>query len=384
MKKKILYVSSSRSDFGIISQLLIKIDKFPKIDLHILITGNHLSKDFGYTINEIKKIKNNKLSLLKIDDKKLINPNFVCKEILNKYPTILKKINPSAVMILGDRYEIAQIALITHLNDYPLVHFHGGEKTLGSKDDNFRHVISKLSQLHFVSHEMYKRRLIQLGEEKKNIKNVGSLSLEGYKYKKNNKKYLEDKYEFLKSKNKFFIITLHPSLTIKKTNHELNIIVKAIIFFKNLNFVFTSPNHDYGYKVIINKINHLSSKHRNIYYIKNFGKDYFLPILKLSSGLIGNSSSGVIEAPFLKKPSINIGDRQEGRLLSSTVYNCKNSINDLKKIIRLIDKKNYKINSKKIFITRKVNASEKILSFLNKKNFSKEPINKNFKDLDFK
>ena len=156
--KKILYVSSSRSDFGIISQLLIKIDKFPKIDLHILITGNHLSKDFGYTINEIKKIKNNKLSLLKIDDKKLINPNFVCKEILNKYPTILKKINPSAVMILGDRYEIAQIALITHLNDYPLVHFHGGEKTLGSKDDNFRHVISKLSQLHFVSHEMYKRR----------------------------------------------------------------------------------------------------------------------------------------------------------------------------------------------------------------------------------
>ena len=87
-------------------------------------------------------------------------------------------------MILGDRYEIAQIALITHLNDYPLVHFHGGEKTLGSKDDNFRHVISKLSQLHFVSHEMYKRRLIQLGEEKKNIKNVGSLSLEGYKYKK--------------------------------------------------------------------------------------------------------------------------------------------------------------------------------------------------------
>ena len=148
--------------------------------------------------------------------------------------------------------------------------------------------------------------------------------------------------------------------------------------------MFTSPNHDYGYKVIINKINHLSSKHRNIYYIKNFGKDNFLPILKLSSGLIGNSSSGVIEAPFLKKPSINIGDRQKGRLLSSTVYNCKNSINDLKKIIRLIDKKNYKINSKKIFITRKVNASEKILSFLDKKNFSKEPINKNFKDLNFK
>ena len=383
MKKKILYVSSSRSDFGIISQLLIKIDKFPKIDLHILITGNHLSKDFGYTINEIKKIKNNKLSLLKINEKKLINPNFVCKEILNKYPTILKKINPSAVMILGDRYEIAQIALITHLNDYPLVHFHGGEKTLGSKDDNFRHVISKLSQYHFVSHNIYKRRLIQLGEEKKNIKNIGSLSLEGYKYK-NSTKYLEHKYEFLKIKNNFFIITLHPSLTIKKTNQELNTIVKAIIFFKNLNFVFTSPNHDYGYKVIINKINHLSSKHRKIYYIKNFGKDYFLPILKLSSGLIGNSSSGVIEAPFLKKPSINIGDRQEGRLLSSTVYNCKNSINDLKKIIRLIDKKNYKINSKKIFITRKVNASEKILSFLDKKNFSKEPINKNFKDLDFK
>ena len=167
MKKKILYVSSSRSDFGIISQLLIKIDNFPKIDLHILITGNHFSKDFGYTINEIKKIKNNKLSLLKINDMKLINPNFVLKEIVDKYPTILKKINPSAVMILGDRYEIAQIALMTHLNDYPLIHFHGGEKTLGSKDDNFRHVISKLSQYHFVSHKIYKRRLIQLGEEKK-------------------------------------------------------------------------------------------------------------------------------------------------------------------------------------------------------------------------
>ena len=384
MKKKILYVSSSRSDFGIISQLLIKIDNSPKIDLHILITGNHFSKDFGYTINEIKKIKNNKLSLLKINDMKLINPNFVLKEIVDKYPTILKKINPSAVMILGDRYEIAQIAPMTHLNDYPLIHFHGGEKTLGSKDDNFRHVISKLSQYHFVSHKIYKRRLIQLGEEKKNIQNIGSLSLEDYEYKKNYKKYLEHKYEFLKNKKNFFIITLHPSLTIKKTKQELNIIVKAIIFFKNLNFVFTSPNHDYGYKVIINMINHLISKYRNIYYIKNFGKDNFLPIVKLSSGLIGNSSSGVIEAPFLKKPSINIGDRQKGRLLSSTVYNCKNSINDLRKIIKLIDEKDYKINSKKIYISRKINVSEKILTFLDKSNFSKVSINKNFRDLNLK
>ena len=126
--------------------------------------------------------------------------------------------------------------------------------------------------------------------------------------------------------------------------------------------MFTSPNHDYGYKVIINKINHLSSKHRNIYYIKNFGKDYFLPILKLSSGLIGNSSSGVIEAPFLKKPSINIGDRQKGRIFSSTVYNCKKSKNDLKKIIRLKDKKIIKLIQKNFYNEKKMLRKNFIIS----------------------
>ena len=197
--------------------------------------------------------------------------NHYIGELSKKYSDIVDLINPDSVILLGDRYEIAQIALLTHIKNIHIIHLHGGEKTIGSKDDNYRHSISKLAQYHFVSHENFKKRLIQLGEVKSKIFNIGSISLENIKTSNIISITKKDKMNFLKSKNKFLIVTLHPSATLKSTKKDIQELKKAILNFNNINFIFTSPNIDLGYKIIMDEINRLVLNHKNIYFYKNLG-----------------------------------------------------------------------------------------------------------------
>ena len=384
MKKKILYVTSSRADFGIIQNFLIELNKSKSIKLYIIVMGTHNVRDFGYSYSEIKNQNFKNIHILKVNNKYIDDPSKYIQATTKTYINYLKKINPEIVILLGDRYEIAHVALMTHITNYPIIHFHGGEKTSGSKDDNYRHAISKLSQYHFVSHQIFKKRLIQLGENKKSIFNIGSLSLENISTSKKNieKKILN--LDFLCSKNDFYIISFHPLIDLNKTKKEFYSILNVIKKLKKINFVFTSPNQDPGYKFISQNIKKCVERYDNIYYYKNFGKKNFFYVLKRSKGIIGNSSAGIIEAPYLKKPTINIGERQNGRLMSSTIFNSGPNSNNIKRLILKISNINFKINTNNIYITKKSNISIKILNFIINSDFKKLPLNKNFIDLNLK
>ena len=205
MKKKIVYVSSSRSDFGIVKNLLKKLEQSKDFEFYLIVIGTHILKKFGLSINEISKINFRNLIVLKCRPNLIDQPYEYIHKMSNIYRVTLKKIKPNAVILLGDRYEIAQVAYITHLLNIPILHIHGGEKTSGSKDDNYRHMISKISQLHFVAHSDFKKRLIQLGENSKNIYVVGSLALENNEKFSKNSDLLKKKYNFIIAKKKYFI-----------------------------------------------------------------------------------------------------------------------------------------------------------------------------------
>lgn len=381
MKKKIIYVTSSRADFGIVSSLLPKLQKSSYIEFYLIVTGTHFLKNFGYSFKEIQKLKIKNVINIKFSQKKIDDLNYYISHLSKKYTDLIDLINPDSVILLGDRYEIAQIALLTHFKNIPLIHLHGGEVTMGSKDDNYRHSISKLAQYHFVSHKVFKKRLIQLGEDRNKIYIMGSISLENVKtYSKTTISKLNN-MSFLKSRNKFFIVTLHPSSTIKSTKKDIQELKKSILSFHNINFIFTAPNIDFGYEIIMDEINNLVLKHKNIYFYKNMGNKIYFSLLKLSSGIIGNSSSGIIEAPYFKKPTINIGNRQFGRLFSTTIYNCESSNIKIKNLIKKISSTKFKINTSKIYIKKNSNSSNRVLSFISKCNFKKIPLNKNFRDI---
>ena len=380
MKKKIIYVSTSRSDFGISKNLLVKLEKSKNIDLNIIVSGTHVIDKFGMSIDEISKYKFKKINSLKVNSKLIDKPSDYIIKLSRAYLNAISKIKPHLIILLGDRYEIAQVALLTHLNNIPIIHIHGGEKTTGSKDDNYRHVISKLSQLHFVAHKEFKKRLIQLGEDNKNIYNIGSLSLENIENHNQNLYQMNKKFNFLNLKKNFFLITFHPCFNISQTKKEINVILDVIIRNRQNNYVLTYPNQDEGFDIIIKKIENLNSNYPHIYLYKNLGRENFMYLLKKSSGIIGNSSSGIIEAPYFKVPTINIGTRQHGRLHSSTIFNIPAKNEDLENLIKKISNKNFKLNTKKIFYKRKKFSSDHILKIILDTNFKNFSLNKNFRD----
>lgn len=380
---KILFVSVSRSDFSIMSSLIekIKLDNFFKF--HLLITGEHSSREHGYTFQKIKKKFKKKSSFIKINDTKLLEPF----DIVNKSSIILKKINfflnnnkPDAVFLIGDRYETFLISYIAYVFKIPIVHIHGGEKTSGSLDDNFRHSISKMSNLHFVDKEVYKKRLIQIGENKKNIHVVGSLARENIDksiYLK--KKDIEKKFNF-KFLKKNLIFTFHPEHDdISGLKKNINIILNSFLKFKDIFFIITAPNLDVRSNLIKEEIVKFSKKNKNSIFIPSLGEKFYFSFLKYCDGVIGNSSSGMIEVPHFNKFTINIGNRQSGRYMYPTVINTKIKY---KEIISSINKAYSSdfidfIKSQK---KNKIKTSDKIIKVLKKVNL-KKLLQKEFVDL---
>ncbi len=378
--KKILYFSSTRADFGIMKSLLKKIDNDNEIDLFLIISGTHHHEKFGNSYEDIKKYNFKNCIDIKINNKEIEKIDKSLNIISSNYTEILKQLKPDAVMILGDRFEVAQIALLTHILNYPLIHFHGGEKTSGSKDDNYRHLISKISQFHFVSSIDAQKRLIQLGENKKNIFIIGSLSLEQIDLNKSTYNSILNNFHLNLQNKKFFLITIHPSLSLKKTKDEINVIAKSIVHFKNIDFIFTSPNQDPGFNIIFDKINFLTDKYINIHLCRNFGQNDYFYMVKKSLGVIGNSSSGVLEVPFFKVPTINLGNRQKGRHFSTSVINIDFKSVLLSKTIDNIINNKTKIDFSSKNILLKRNASNRVLNFIKKMDFSRVLLTKNFID----
>lgn len=362
-KKKIIVFSSNRSEFGILSELIKKFSKTQIFDFHLILSGTHQSNEFGKSINESKKI-NCKKKTIYLNEKNYKNYNYnkIFSELMMKLSKYLIKENPDFLIILGDRYETLAAALSARFCNLNIAHIHGGELSEGSIDDQFRHCISKLSNLHFVTCKEYKNRLIQLGENPKHIIEVGSLSLENIgKLKLLSKSILSKKFNLAFRKNNI-ILSLHSETSgdVKKFFSSIIEIKKFLLSLKNTSIFMSMPAPEKNYKKILKLIFDLKKK-ENFYFRKNFGYLNYVSLLKNVDCIIGNSSSGLIEAPFLKTFTINLGNRQNGRIKPPSVFDLSLNTSKISKQFNFIKKNisNNKFFKKKYFYKR--NAALKII-----------------------
>jgi len=343
IKKKIIIISSTRADFGILFPLIDRIKKDSFFDLNLVVTGTHLEKIYGNTQNEIYRKGIKKFHKIKInsDSTSSIKISKSLSILINKLGLLFNKTKPNLLIILGDRYEILLCASVANLFNIPIAHVHGGELSFGAIDDNFRHAITKLSHIHFVSTSSYKKRILQLGENKKHVFNVGSLGvLNAKNIKILNKKQIEEKINMKLNYKHTFIVTYHPP-TVYQNNTEILELLNALEYFKEALIIFTMPNADLGSMLIYNQILKFVNKNSNSVLFKSLGTQLYFSLLKYSGLMIGNSSSGIIEAPSLNVYNLNIGDRQKGRVRTSYNIDCKPKRNlIIKNILSIIMKKN--------------------------------------------
>ena len=348
---KILFISSSRADYGLLKSLIKETQKI-NFDTYLLATGSHLSKEFGETIFEIKKDKIKKLIKKKILDNKFkeINISKYLIKSIQASSQIIQKIKPNTVVILGDRYELLGCAIAATISRIPITHLHGGEITSGAYDDSIRHSISKLSHLHFPVHEKYKKRLIQLGEDPKKVFNFGALGAHSIKKTIFKSKTDLEKELKIKLDKKIFLITFHPTTLEKnQATYQISNLLSGLSNFKNEIKIFTTTNFDHENQKIKSKILNFAAKNKNTFFYSSLGHLNYISLMKICDVVIGNSSSGILETPSLGIPTVNIGNRQNGRVMSKNIinskYEAKYIIQNIKRALCLDKKKLLKINS---------------------------------------
>jgi GDP/UDP-N,N'-diacetylbacillosamine 2-epimerase (hydrolysing) len=384
IKKKLCVVTGSRAEYDLLKPIIKKISKEKNFKLSVIVTGSHLSKKFGYTYREVLKdnIKiEKKVNILGIKD----DEETICKSIskgISKFANILKRKKYNFILVLGDRYEILSFVISAAFFKIPVIHFSGGEISSGSIDDNIRHAITKFSKYHFVSHQIYKKRVIQLGENPKRVFYVGSTSPENIKKEKLlNKNELEKDLNF-KFKKKNFLITYHPVTHEKSYGiNNFKVLLKVLEKLKHTSIIFTMPNSDIKNNVFYLEIKKFIKKNKNSKYFNSLGRKRYFSCIAHSDLVIGNSSSGIIEVPSFKKPTLNLGIRQNGRIGAKSIINCesvskKNILNSLKKIQSVKFKKDLK-SIKNPY--EKLNTSSQIIKIL-KKITNEQEINKVFFD----
>jgi UDP-hydrolysing UDP-N-acetyl-D-glucosamine 2-epimerase len=326
LKRKICIFSSTRADYGLLKGLLKEMEERPAIELQLLASGMHLSPEFGTTIREIRADGFNPHETVEI----LLSgdtPTAVCKSMglaLMGYGEALNRLKPDMVVVLGDRFETFCMAGASQVCRIPVAHIHGGETTEGAFDEAFRHAVTKLSHLHFASCEAYRKRIIQLGEAPDQVFNVGALGVETlHRTKLLDRKQLGESLDFSLT-DPYFLLTFHPvTLEESTAQKQFQAILDAVSGFPEFHVIFTKANADTDGRIINRMMEYYVRQHpRRCLALSSMGSLKYLSALKYTSAVIGNSSSGIIEAPSFKVPTINIGDRQKGRIQADSIINC--------------------------------------------------------------
>lgn len=333
--KKIVAISSSRAELGLQTALYKKLACKKNINFIPIITGDNLN---NYKFNDLNEIKIKKLT--KINYKRKYINNF---ELINSISSIVKsssfleKLKPDAILVMGDRFEIFYICSIAFILRIPVCHLSGGELTSGSLDNIYRHSISLMSNLHLVSTMSAKKYLSNLGIAKNSICVVGEVGLQDIKKRTFlNFNKLKQKLNF-ELKENFIILAFHPETLSRKSITYLSNIIKLLNLYDSYSIIATGANNDPGGHEINFLLKDNQKINKNFIFIDNLGRDNFLSLLKLSTFIIGNSSSGIVEAPSLKTYSINVGERQMGRESAKSVLHSNGSYKDLSlKIIKCI------------------------------------------------
>lgn len=347
-KLKVCIITGSRAEWGLFYPLAKQIKRNNKyFHLYIIAIGTHLLKEYGLTYREIEKdgfeiAKKVKIYLSKDDDKSIAK--YIGSAI--RYLTDdLKKIKPDLVFLLGDRFETFAAAVASFVLKIPIAHIHGGEVTEAAIDDALRHSITKMASLHFVSTQTYRKRVIQMGEEPNRVFNVGALGIDNV-----NDNNLLDRRSFeeaigFKLARRNILVTFHP-LTLEDrltTETQFKNLLKAIDQLEDTKIIFTHPNADM-YSDSINRLikSYVAKNKDRVKYLVSMGRVPYLSALQFVDIVIGNSSSGIIEVPFFGIPTINIGDRQKGRLRPDSVIDVDGSFNSIKDALKKAFSKNFR------------------------------------------
>ena len=340
--RKICVVTGSRAEYGILRGLMKAIQDDSELQLQIIVTNQHLSKLQGETYKEIERdgfTIDYKVYMAK--DEAPDNANSIAKAIsrgINGFADAFDVLQPDLLLILGDRYEMLAVASTALIYKIPIAHLHGGEITEGAFDDAIRHAITKMSHLHFTSTEAYRQRVIQLGEQPDRVFNVGALGVANVM-----KTDFMTKEEIEKNLNyqitdKCFLCTYHP-VTLSNMSSEIQVLnlLQALDDYKDYHIIFTYSNSDTNSQIIIKRIQEYVDRNAGrCMFIPSLGQRRFFSVLKYVKAVIGNSSSGIIEVPSFGIPTLDIGDRQKGRIAAASVTHCGYSIDEIKEGLKKI------------------------------------------------
>ncbi len=351
MKRKICVVTGTRAEYGLLYWLMKEIEADKDLELQLIVTGMHLSPEFGLTYKEIEKefrIDKKIEMLLSSDTAMGISKSMGLAQI--GFAEAFEELKPDILVVLGDRYEIFSAVSSAMICNIPIAHLHGGEITQGAFDESIRHSITKMSHLHFTATDEYKNRVIQLGEEPNRVFNVGGMGIENIKrLKLLSKDEFEESINF-KLNKKNILVTFHPvTLENSTAKEQFQELLDAIDELENTNIIFTKANSDTDGRIINQMIDEYVTKnsHKSVGFA-SLGQLRYLSALQYIDAVVGNSSSGLLEAPSFKIATINIGDRQKGRIKALSVIDCEPKKEEILKAFKEIYSKEFQEKLKNV------------------------------------
>lgn len=340
-KRKLCIVTATRAEYGLLKCLLDEIMADNTLELQLIVTGSHLSPEFGYTINQIiddgYPINKSIEILLSSDTPVGISKSMGLAQI--SFAEAYAELKPDMVIVLGDRYELVPIVVAATVCQIPVAHLNGGELTEGCMDEMFRHAVTKLSTLHFTAIQEYADRIIRMGEHPTRVFNVGEAGLDNLKTMEfMTRAELEDSMD-IQFKPRNFLITIHPETADASSDMELNFnnLLQILDEQDDTLFIFTKTNADVGGRIINSMIDNYVARYpdKAVGFI-SLGQRRYLSLLRIVDAVIGNSSSGIVEAPSFKIGSINIGTRQKGRIRAESVIDADFSLASLRESFNLL------------------------------------------------
>jgi len=334
---KVAVVSGGRADFGLLAPLMERIQGSEKLELQLILTGAHLLEEFRSTKDEARehglsvawRVPELSSATTGADVAEQVGDG--TKSFLNA----MSRLSPGVLVLLGDRYELLAAAAAAFFLDIPVLHIHGGEVTEGAFDDVVRHVVSKFAKVHAVAAPAYRDRLIRAGEQPQSVNVVGGLGvdvLDGTKLMGREQLGLELGVSLDEN---LLVVTYHPVTAAKHdTDYEVASLLQALEAFPTATVIFTAPNADPEHQRIISAITEAVESHRSWHFFISLGSTKYLSLIALASAVVGNSSSGILEAPTLGVPTVNIGARQSGRLFAQSVISCAPDAKEIEASIR--------------------------------------------------
>lgn len=334
--KKLAIVTATRAEYGLLQPVITRLSAYD-LDIRLVVTGMHLSHEFGMTVREIEKDGihiDKKIDILLSGD----SPAAISKSMgiaLISFADYFEETEPDALLVLGDRYELLPICCAAANARIPIIHLYGGETTEGAVDEKIRHCLTKFSSLHFTANDLYRKRVIQMGENPNTVFSVGAMGTENAVATP--KMTLEELERSLECDlhHPYAVLTFHP-VTLENCTAEtqVNELTSALDRFPEIRFICTKANSDANGRIINQILKEYSERRKNVYFFDSLGAKRYLSAVAHATFVIGNSSSGLSEAPSLGVPTVNIGDRQKGRMKSPSVIDCLPQKEDIAEAIR--------------------------------------------------